>query len=69
MVQEKYKCTSASKWLCRLPVIAGGCPHANACLDCTHFCTSKQFLPQHEEQLERTEELLAIARINNGKDK
>src|SRR5699024_10944011 len=47
---------------CRLPVIAGGCPHANACLDCTHFCTSKQFLPQHEEQLERTEELLAIAK-------
>ncbi len=29
---------------CRLPVIAGSCPHANACLDCTHFCTSKQFL-------------------------
>ncbi|HCY7500908.1 TPA: phage integrase family protein [Staphylococcus aureus] len=47
---------------CRLPVVAGGCPHANACLDCTHFCTSKQFLPQHEEQLERTEELLAIAK-------
>lgn len=47
---------------CRLPVIAGGCPHANACLDCTHFCTSKQFLPQHEEQLERTEELLTIAK-------
>src|SRR5699024_12575574 len=33
---------------CRVPVIAGGCPHANACLDCTHFRPSKQFLPQHE---------------------
>src|SRR5699024_12220460 len=51
-----------SNGYCRLPVVAGGCPHANACLDCTHFCTSKQFLPQHEEQLERTEELLAIAK-------
>ncbi|HFD0542382.1 TPA: site-specific integrase, partial [Enterococcus faecium] len=47
---------------CRLPVIAGSCPHANACLDCTHFCTSKQFLSQHEEQLNRTEELLAVAK-------
>jgi hypothetical protein len=49
---------------CRLPVIAGSCPHANACLDCTHFCTRKQFLPQHEEQLKRTEELLAVAKEN-----
>ncbi|PDY79738.1 transposase [Bacillus cereus] len=47
---------------CRLPVIAGSCPHANACLDCTHFCTSKQFLPQHQEHLRHTEELLAIAK-------
>ncbi|CAI7726704.1 Tyrosine recombinase XerC [Bacillus altitudinis] len=47
---------------CRLPVVAGSCPHANACLDCTHFCTSKQFLPQHEEQLKHTEELLAMAK-------
>ncbi|WP_088033234.1 tyrosine-type recombinase/integrase [Evansella clarkii] len=47
---------------CRLPVIAGSCPHANACLDCTHFCTSKQFLSQHEEQLKRTEELLVVAK-------
>src|SRR5690625_5843761 len=50
----------------RLPVVAGGCPHANACLDCTHFCTSKQLLPQHEEQLERTEELLAIDKDKQG---
>src|SRR5699024_6736556 len=47
---------------CRLPVIAGCGPHAKACLDCTNCCTSKQFLPQHEEQLERTEELLGIAK-------
>jgi integrase len=47
---------------CRLPVIAGPCPHANACLDCTHFCTSKKFLTQHEEHLAHTKELLSIAK-------
>lgn len=47
---------------CRLPVIAGPCPHANACLDCTHFCTSKKFLSQHEEHLAHTKELLSIAK-------
>lgn len=49
---------------CRLPVVAGPCPHANACLDCTHFCTSKSFLKEHEEHLERTSELLERARQN-----
>lgn len=37
---------------CGLP-IQQACPHANACLDCDHFMTSKEFLPvlrqQHEE--------------------
>ncbi|WHY31913.1 tyrosine-type recombinase/integrase [Bacillus wiedmannii] len=47
---------------CRLPVIAGPCPHANACLDCTHFCTSKKFLVQHEEHLAHTKELLSVAK-------
>lgn len=49
---------------CRLPVIAGPCPHANAnaCLDCTHFCTSKKFLKEHEEHLNRTEILLQQAK-------
>lgn len=47
---------------CRLPVIVGSCPHANACLDCTHFCTSEKFLMQHEEHLTLTKELLAVAK-------
>lgn len=46
---------------CRLPIVTGPCPHANACLDCTHFCTSKKFLKEHEEHLNRTEELLTYA--------
>lgn len=49
---------------CRLPVISGPCPHANACLDCTHFCTSKQFLGEHEEHLNRTKQLLDRAKQN-----
>lgn len=49
---------------CRLPVIAGPCPHANACLDCTNFCTSKQFLNEHEEHLDRTKEILNRAKQN-----
>jgi len=36
---------------CRLPVVAGPCPHANACLDCTNFCTRKKFINEHEEHL------------------
>lgn len=47
---------------CRLSVIAGPCPHATACLDCTHFCTSKKFLTQHEEHYTHTKELLSIAK-------
>lgn len=49
---------------CRLPVVAGSCPHANACLDCTHFCTSRKFLKEHKEHLKRTEELLRRAKKN-----
>ncbi|CAK6476445.1 tyrosine-type recombinase/integrase [Bacillus sp. EB93] len=52
---------------CRLPVIAGPCPHANACLDCTNFCTSKQFLGEHEEHLKRTKLLLDKAKVNQWK--
>src|SRR5699024_11142400 len=47
---------------CGLPVIAGSCPHANTCSDFTHFCTSKQISSQHEGQLNRHEELLAVAK-------
>lgn len=50
---------------CRLPVLAGACPHANACLDCTHFCTAKVFIKEHKNQPERTNEVLEIAKKNN----
>ncbi|WP_209000389.1 tyrosine-type recombinase/integrase [Paraclostridium bifermentans] len=50
---------------CKLPTIAGACPHANACLDCGNFCTSNKFLGEHKKQLEKTNELLEIAKSNN----
>ena len=36
---------------CGLPIQQGGCPHANACLSCSHFRTTGQFLNQHKQQL------------------
>ncbi|WP_375292991.1 tyrosine-type recombinase/integrase [Clostridium estertheticum] len=50
---------------CRLPVLSGACPHANACLDCTHFCTNKVFIKEHKNQLQKTKEVLEIAQNNN----
>ena len=50
---------------CALPVIAGACPHANACLTCSHFRTTVEFLDQHKEQLQQTERLIEKAKANN----
>ncbi|NWJ47693.1 MAG: phage integrase family protein [Chloroflexi bacterium] len=50
---------------CALPVVAGPCPHANACLTCTHFRTDASFLERHKVQRRETECLLLIARNNN----
>jgi integrase/recombinase XerD len=48
--------------LCGLPLLQQRCPHANACLTCTHFRTHKGFLPQHEEQLKETNRILDVAK-------
>jgi hypothetical protein len=45
---------------CGLP-LQQTCPHPNACLTCANFLTTVEFLPQHREQLARTEELIADA--------
>jgi integrase/AraC-like DNA-binding protein len=45
--------------LCSLPVVQGSCPHANACLTCPSFRTDHRYLPQHKDQLRRTEEVIA----------
>lgn len=49
---------------CALPVVAGDCPHANACLTCVHFRTDAGFLPQHKTQLAETQRLIQVARKN-----
>src|SRR5205823_13723181 len=45
---------------CGLPLLQT-CPHPNACLSCENFLTDASFRDQHQEQLERTRELLAAA--------
>jgi hypothetical protein len=40
------------------------CPHPNACLTCDSFLTTAEFLPQHREQLTRTERLIAEAQAD-----
>uniref|UniRef100_B8HWN7 Integrase family protein n=1 Tax=Cyanothece sp. (strain PCC 7425 / ATCC 29141) TaxID=395961 RepID=B8HWN7_CYAP4 len=49
---------------CALPTISQGCPHANACLTCTHFRTTVEHLPEHKKQLEQTERILEKAKAN-----
>lgn len=48
--------------LCALPLTQNRCPHANACLTCSYFRTSKQYLPRHKEQLEETEKVIDNAK-------
>jgi integrase len=45
---------------CGLP-LQQTCPHPNACLTCDSFLTTVEFLPQHREQLTRTERLIVQA--------
>ncbi|MEO0828121.1 MAG: tyrosine-type recombinase/integrase [Cyanobacteria bacterium J06635_15] len=49
---------------CALPTISQGCPHANACLTCTHFRTTTEHLSDHKEQLEQTKRLIQKAQAN-----
>ena len=44
--------------ICALPAIQSSCPHANACLRCVHFRTTKEFIPQHKDQLKKTNQII-----------
>jgi hypothetical protein len=50
---------------CSLPVKAGSCPHANACLTCDHFRTDQRFLKEHKNHLKRTKNIIKKAQKNN----
>jgi hypothetical protein len=50
--------------LCSLPLTQNKCPHANACLTCAHFRTSKKHLEQHKSQLQETDKVIDNAKKN-----
>lgn len=49
---------------CAIPIIAGPCPHPNACLNCAHFRTDITFLDVHKTELRETERVIAKATAN-----
>jgi integrase len=49
---------------CAIPVVAGPCPHPNACLNCAHFRTDASFLDVHKAELRETERVVQKAKIN-----
>lgn len=49
---------------CAIPVVAGPCPHPNACLNCAHFRTDVGFLEIHKAELRDTERVIAKANAN-----
>lgn len=54
---------------CSIPIIAGPCPHPNACLNCGHFRTDVTFLEVHRAELNETERVIAKADANGWCDK
>jgi len=60
-LKQNLKAQALPNGICALPVMLGECPHANACLDCQHFCTSRAFLPVHQKQLATSEQAEAKA--------
>ena len=49
---------------CAIPVVAGPCPHPNACLSCAHFRTDASFLDVHKAELRDTERVIKKANAN-----
>ena len=49
---------------CAIPVVAGPCPHPNACLNCAYFRTDASFLDVHKAELRDTERVITKANAN-----
>ncbi len=49
---------------CAIPVVAGPCPHPNACLSCAHFRTDASFLDVHKAEPRDTERVITKANAN-----
>ena len=50
-LKENIFIQTLANGFCRLPAHLNDCPHANACLTCANFRTTKSFLNQHIQQL------------------
>lgn len=63
-VKRNVQAQALPNGTCALPVISKGCPHANACLTCTHFRTSPEHLPTHKKERDTTIQVLEKAEAN-----
>ncbi|MEO0378201.1 MAG: tyrosine-type recombinase/integrase, partial [Cyanobacteria bacterium P01_A01_bin.17] len=64
-VKRNIQAQALPNGTCALPVISKGCPHANACLTCTHFRTSPEHLPTHKQERDTTVQIIAKAEANS----
>lgn len=63
-VKRSIQAQALPNGTCALPVISKGCPHANACLTCTHFRTSPEHLPTHKQERDTTVQVIGKADAN-----
>ena len=63
-LKQNIMSQSLPNGLCALPLTQKRCPHANACLTCAHFRTSKKHLDGHRAQLEATTKVIENAKKN-----
>lgn len=63
-IKKNIAVQSLPNGLCSLPIVQGGCPHANSCLTCPNFRTDHRYLPQHKAQLNKTEKIIVTCKAN-----
>ena len=62
--KKNVQAQALSNGYCGLPKTLKDCPHANACLTCGHFRTTKEFLEIHRHELENTNKIIEKAKAN-----
>ncbi len=62
-MKKKVLAETLSNGYCGLPAQLT-CSKGNACLTCSDFRTTIEFLDQHKEHLERTKKVLEVAEAN-----
>ncbi|MDJ0744023.1 MAG: tyrosine-type recombinase/integrase [Xenococcaceae cyanobacterium MO_167.B27] len=61
LLKKKVLAQSLPNGSCARPIVLGEFPHANACLTCSDFRTTLEFLDQHKAHLIETEKLVKNA--------